>query len=127
MSIVTKSFKNASIRTKLIAISLLVTVVTLIISTTAFVYFQIYTYRDALLQNIASVAELTAQRIAAPLVFNDDQRAREIFSSVLELDYITGLQVSGIYDNKFLVSTGSLGQGILGESEFVFVSAHVAV
>lgn len=124
MSIVSKSFKNASIRSKLIAISLLVTVVTLFISTTAFVYFQVYNYRDALLQNIASIAEVTAQSISAPLIFNDEQSTLEAFSSVQQLDYITGLQVSGSYDNTFLVKTGSMGQGILGEAQFVPVASE---
>ena len=113
-----KVFKNASIRIKLTVISLLVTVVTLAIATTAFVYFQISTYRDSLLQNIVSVAEVTALNIAAPMIFNDEQAIQEAFGSVIQLDYIIGLQVTGIYDNPFEVGVGVLDQEISDIAEF---------
>ena len=110
--------KNVSIRIKLIIISLLVTVVTLAIATTGFVYFQISTYRDSLLQNIVSVAEIAALNVAAPMLVNDEQAVREAFSSVLQLDYITGLRLTGNYDHQFEFGLGAVGQEFANISEF---------
>ncbi|MBT8145973.1 MAG: response regulator [Gammaproteobacteria bacterium] len=124
MSLFPKVFSNASIRTKLILISLLVTIVTLSISTSAFVYFQVSTYRDSLLQNIVSVAEVTALNIAAPLIFNDEQAAQETIEPVLQLDYITGIQVSGLYDDPFVVEAGNWIQGTADVSEFESVASE---
>ena len=118
MTTLMNKFGNAPIRSKLILISLSVAILTLGLSCTAFMAFQIATYRSSLLQNIVSVSEVTALNIAAPLVFEDQQAALENFSSVQQLDYIIGLRVSDPEGNIF-VETGKMDQIFQNGSGFV--------
>ena len=123
MLVILKNFKEVSIRVKLILFSLTVALLTLLVSSCAFVAFQYFTYRNSLLQNIVSVAEVTALNIAAPLVFADQEAALENFASVQQLEYVTGLRIIDAEGNNF-AEVGYLGSGFTSGTEFSSASSE---
>ncbi len=115
-----KKFRNAPIRSKLIWIYLVVTSVTLIITTTGYVAFQIVSARNSLLQNLVSVAEITAINTSAPLVFRDTDAALQNFESVIGLDHVTDLAVIDA-NGAFFANIGDLSGAFDSAEEFVTV------
>ncbi|MDC0598367.1 ATP-binding protein [Gammaproteobacteria bacterium] len=93
--------KNAPIRLKLVIISLIVSIVTLVIASSVFVLFQITNYRTSLLETIVSLAEITALNNSAPIVFDDIEASEESFPPLRLISNIEMVMVSDVSGEYF--------------------------
>ncbi|MES2138271.1 MAG: ATP-binding protein [Bacteroidota bacterium] len=71
-------FKNISIKSKLILIQVATGMVAVLICCIIFVYNDITTFKNSLISNKYSIAEIVGENSIAPLVFNDKDAANKI-------------------------------------------------
>ncbi|MBI2949499.1 MAG: PAS domain S-box protein [Verrucomicrobia bacterium] len=73
---------QSSIKHRVRAVILLVSIVVLLITATAFVTYEVVSFRAQLVQNLSTLAAVIADNIAAPLAFNSEETAEEILSAL---------------------------------------------
>ena len=73
------SFRNISIKRKLILIILLTSWATLLVASIAFVAMDVITYRQAMVNDISSLAQVVGFNSSGALVFNDQRTAENLF------------------------------------------------
>ncbi|MBI4660036.1 MAG: PAS domain S-box protein [Verrucomicrobia bacterium] len=73
---------QSSIKHRVRAVILLVSIVVLLITATLFVAYEVISFRAQLVQNLSTLAAVIADNIAAPLAFNSEETAEEILSAL---------------------------------------------
>jgi len=76
------SLRNYSIKVKLILVVLLVTVISLILSSVAYIVNDRNSFRDELVQNTGLVAAILAENCSSTVTFDDPESAREVLRSI---------------------------------------------
>jgi PAS domain S-box-containing protein len=72
----------SSIKHRVRAVILLVSVVVLLITATAFVIYEVISFKAQLVQHLSTLAAVIADNIAAPLAFDSDETAEEILTAL---------------------------------------------
>lgn len=80
----TKSFKNLSIKSKLIALFLAMSVLTLALCAALFVTSDMKMLRDGMTRNLSVIAGAIGDNCSAALIFNDPDTAAKILASLKE-------------------------------------------
>ena len=91
------SFRNVSLKRKLIQIILLTSWSTLLVSSIAFVAMDIITYRQAIVKDISSLAQVVGLNSSGALVFNDPRTAEKNLSALVETPHVS---LACIYDKE---------------------------
>ena len=92
-----KAFINLSIKNKLIFIIVLVTTIIIAIGFSFIILYDIYTYKDELIENTRINAELIGNYCIAPLTFEDKKVAQDVIDKLRSIPYIS---VACVYDNQ---------------------------
>ena len=100
--------KQAPIKVKLIYISLMVTLLTLLLASLSYISFQIYSYRDSLYRNVESIAQVLAVNTSAALVFGDPDAAIDSFEATRQLNNISHIHLFDA-DNRLFATYSSAG------------------
>jgi signal transduction histidine kinase len=91
------SLRNASLRQKLTAIVMMTSVVALIVAGLSFAMYDRLTFRDGLVKDRTTLADLVGANSTAALTFQDQASAREILSALRANQHVTR---AAIYDAK---------------------------
>src|SRR5713226_8425876 len=73
-----RAFRDLSIRRKLMLIIMLTSSVALLLACTAFIGYDRYTFRPAMVRDFTTVADMIGSNSTAALAFSDADSAREI-------------------------------------------------
>ncbi len=92
-----KLLKNLSITKKLIAIAMLTSTITLVLTTSAFVINDITSYKNKMVEDLSALALVIGYNSTATLTFSDAQTAAETLSSLRAEPNIVS---AFIYDNE---------------------------
>ncbi|MCI0534648.1 MAG: ATP-binding protein [Verrucomicrobiales bacterium] len=74
--------QQSSIKRRVRAVILLVSIVVLFITGTALVIYEVISFKAQLVQNLSTLAAVIADNIAAPLAFNSEETAGEILTAL---------------------------------------------
>jgi signal transduction histidine kinase len=88
-------FHNLSIRSKLTSIIMVISSVTLLLACAAFVGYDRYTFRRAMVQDLSVLAEIIGSNSTAALTFNDANSAREILRGLSAHQHIQSACIYG--------------------------------
>src|SRR5437867_11156608 len=91
------SFRNLSIRRKLMAIAMITSGVVLFLACSSFVIDEVVTFKSVEKEKLSAIAEIVGNQSTAALIYNDAKTAKEILSALKaepEIDY------AGILDEK---------------------------
>ncbi|MGA1791920.1 MAG: ATP-binding protein [bacterium] len=93
----TLSFRNFSLKRKLILIILFTSWATLLVASIAFVAMDIFTFRQAMVNDISSLAQVVGLNSSGALVFNDQRTAEKNLSALSEKPQVS---LACIYDKE---------------------------
>ena len=91
------SFRNCSIKRKLILIILFTSWATLLVASIAFVTMDIFTFKQAMVNDISSLAQVVGLNSSGALVFNDQRTAEKNLSALREKPHVS---LACIYDKE---------------------------
>jgi PAS domain S-box-containing protein len=74
--------RELSIRRKIMAVTMLTSVVVLVLAVAAFIAYDLATFRESLRRSLTTLAQVTAQNSTAALAFGNDKDAAETLSSL---------------------------------------------
>ncbi|MGA1795077.1 MAG: response regulator [bacterium] len=83
------SFQNISIKRKLILIILLTSWITLLVASIAFIVKDVVTFRQAMVKDITSIAQVVGMNSSGALVFNDPRTAENNLSALRSKPNVT--------------------------------------
>jgi signal transduction histidine kinase len=75
-------FKDISIKHKLMLINLITTLVAVTVATTAILSLEILTYRQTMVEDLSTLADIIGSNSTAALLFNDEEVAKETLSAL---------------------------------------------
>ncbi len=87
------SIRNNSLGTRLTAMNLLVSGTALLVACLAFVSYDLITFRQIIVRNLSSQAEIIGSSSAAALLFNDRQAAERILAALQDSQRIMSAQI----------------------------------
>ena len=96
-------FRNLPIQKKLIFIILAITVPTLFLSGSFFIYINLKTFKEEMVHNLTVLASAVGATTRAALVFEDDTAAKEILSSLQEENQIVSAALYDSNDKVFAI------------------------
>ena len=76
------AFQDLPIKNKVMSVIMLTSVSALLLTTTAFMLYDLLTYRQAVLDHLQTLASLTADNSTAPLAFKNEKEGRETLASL---------------------------------------------
>lgn len=98
-------FRNLPIQKKLIFIILAITVPTLFLSGSFFIYNSLKTFKEEMVRNLTVLASAVGATTRAALIFDDDTAAKEILSSLKEENQIVSAALYNSDDKVFAIFT----------------------
>ena len=72
-----RSFRDSPIRHKLMAITMLTSLIVLVLSSAAFIATELISFRSDMIRDLSILAEVIGTNSSAALIFNDEKAARE--------------------------------------------------
>ncbi|MES2603515.1 MAG: histidine kinase dimerization/phospho-acceptor domain-containing protein, partial [Pseudomonadota bacterium] len=111
-----EGLKNYPIKFKLVFISLVVAIVTLLLATMAFTIFQINGYRNSLLANVVSVADVVAINSSTAITAGD---ASVVTATFADLNRFAHVEAIAVLDER--------GEVIAGSGPYAAMLAEMAV
>jgi signal transduction histidine kinase len=91
------TFKDFPIKRKLMAVILLTSSTALLITSAAFIAYEIMTFRQAMIRNLSALAEIIANNSTASLAFGNESDAKDILSALKAERHIIA---AGLYDKE---------------------------
>lgn len=85
-----KLFSHASIQRKLILITMTITTVALLVACAGLAGYEVLSFRQSMVSNISTLAEITGNNAAGALDFNDPTAAKETLSALSAEPHIAG-------------------------------------
>jgi PAS domain S-box-containing protein len=76
------SFRNLSLRSKQMLIMMVTASIALLLACTAIAIYEVVTFREAMVRNLSTLAEIVGDNTSAALDFNDAPSARETLSAL---------------------------------------------
>ena len=87
-------FSNISIKHKLTAMNLLTCCAALVVASVIFVTSEVINYKNMIIQELATIADITGNNSTAAIIFNDQRSAKEILGSLRATPNIVSAQIS---------------------------------
>lgn len=120
-----------SIRRKLTQAMLLVSAAGLLLTTFAFMAYEISSYKAELTRNLTTLAKVIAANSSGSLAFRDEKDAREVLSALRGEPHIVAASLYDVNGKLFAVYPGNLSPGALpkfpGDYEPRFEGAFVTI
>ena len=83
-----RSLRDASIKWKLMLITMLISGIVLVLSAAVFLVAEIVSYRRTMVDNLSTLAQIIGTNSTAALSFNDNESARETLSAIKAEPYL---------------------------------------
>src|SRR3569832_1595800 len=96
-----KPFRNSSITARLTAMNLLVCLFALVVACAGFITYDVASIRDSIVRTVTSQAQIVAQSISAPLVFNAPDTAQRMLYALRASPNISGALIPGADHRPF--------------------------
>ena len=87
-------FSNISIKHKLTAMNLLTCCAALVVASVIFVTSEVINYKNMVIQELATIADITGNNSTAAIIFNDPRSAEEILVALRATPNIVSAQIS---------------------------------
>lgn len=91
------TFSNLSIKQKVMAVAMSTSIIALALTVTAFLIYDLVTFRAAQVHNLSIIASITADNSTASLTFKTEKEARETLSSLKAEIHV---DAAAIYDEQ---------------------------
>src|SRR5947207_3913935 len=91
------SLRNSSIKRKLTLIIMAASTVALLLVSSGFVAYELFTYRQTMTEDLATLAGIVGDRSTAALAFEDKSDAEETLGALRARNHITA---AALYDKK---------------------------
>ncbi len=90
-----RTLRDASLKRKLTSIIMITCCASLFLATTVFIAYELLSYRRALVEKVDTLAKVTGNNIAAPLIFMDKKSAEETLMALRAEPHIVSACVFG--------------------------------
>ncbi len=90
-----RTLRDVSIKRKLTSIIMITCCASLFLATTVFIAYELLSYRRALVEKVDTLAKVTGNNIAAPLIFMDKKSAEETLTALRAEPHIVSACVFG--------------------------------
>src|SRR5882724_1647847 len=90
-------FQNLPIKRKVMAVIMLTSIAVLLLTAAAFMFYDLITFRQALIRNLETTASIIADESTAALAYGDEKTAREILAPLRADPQIVR---AGLYDTR---------------------------
>ena len=88
-----RAFRDLSIRHKLTRIIMATTCAALLLTSTAYIAYDFYTFRRSQIRDLSTLAQIVGSNSTAALIFNDSNSAREVLAALAAKPHIVSARI----------------------------------